>query len=91
MNTKIHAGGLLKINGVVRGGELYGKQGIEINEVGSDMGTRTVLATPYDQKIIIKRAMPGTVLKVGNMIYTFNEIRYDIETYLNKNGEIAFS
>lgn len=91
VNTKIHAGGVLKINGVVRGGELYGKQGIVINEAGSEMGTRTLVAVPFDQRIKIKKAMEGTVLKIGNMNYTFNDVRYNVEAYLNHEGRISFS
>ncbi|WEG12463.1 FapA family protein [Pullulanibacillus sp. KACC 23026] len=91
VNTIIHSGGLIKIYGVVRGGELYGKQGIEINEVGSEMGIRTVLAVPLDQKIKIKKVLGGTVLKIGNIKYTFNEIRYDVEAYLNHSGEIIIN
>lgn len=91
VNTKIHAGGVLKVNGVVRGGELYGKQGVVINEAGSEMGTRTLVAVPFDQRIKIKKAMEGTVLKIGNMTYTFNDARYNVEAYLNHEGKIKFS
>ncbi|GGH83182.1 uncharacterized protein (DUF342 family) [Pullulanibacillus pueri] len=91
VNTKVHAGGRLNIEGIVRGGEIYGKLGVAINEVGSEMGTRTIVSVPQDQTIRIKKVMEGTILKIGTMKYTINETCYHISAYLNRDGEIAFN
>jgi uncharacterized protein (DUF342 family) len=90
INTKVHAGGTLKINGILRGGEVYGRLGVEINEVGSESRTPTVITVPNDQKIKINKAMEGTILKIGNVKHTLKDTRYRINALLNENEEIVF-
>ncbi|THE10610.1 DUF342 domain-containing protein [Bacillus timonensis] len=88
INTKIHAGGTLKIYGVLRGGEVYGRLGVDINEVGAESGTSTLIAVPEDQKIVMKKVMEGCTIKIGHRKYTFTEARYHVTAYLNDNGTI---
>ena len=90
INTKIHAGGTLKINGVIRGGEVYGRLGVEINETGSERGTPTVIAVPHDQKIRINKAMEGTILKIGNVKHALKETRYYVVACIDKDERIVF-
>jgi uncharacterized protein len=90
INTKIHAGGVLKINGIIRGGEVYGRLGVEINETGSESGISTVIAVPHDQKIKIKKAMEGTILKIGNAKHTLTETRYHVVACVDENDRIVF-
>ncbi|MCQ6275526.1 FapA family protein [Bacillus sp. V3B] len=90
INTKIHAGGTLKINGILRGGEVYGRLGVEINEVGSESGTPTVITVPSDQKIIINKAMEGTIIKIGNVKHTLKDTRYRFNARLDENEKIVF-
>ncbi|BDG45741.1 flagellar assembly protein A [Parageobacillus sp. KH3-4] len=90
INTKIHAGGALRINGVVRGGEVYGRLGVEINETGSERGISTVIAVPHDQKIRINKAMEGTVLKIGNAKHTLKETRHHVVARIDKDDRIVF-
>lgn len=90
VNTKAHAGGILKISGILRGGEVYGRLGAEINEAGAESGTTTVIAVPSDQKILINKVMEGTTIKIGNVIHTFKETRYHIHARLDENECIIF-
>jgi uncharacterized protein len=90
VNTKVHSGGMLKVKGIVRGGELYAKQGMEVNEVGSEMGTPTILAVPADQKINIIKAMTGTIIKIGTIAYSFDDTRYHVCAFVNSDGRITF-
>jgi uncharacterized protein (DUF342 family) len=90
INSKIHAGGTLKISGILRGGEVYGRLGVQINEVGAESGTATIISVPTDQKISIKKAMEGTSIKIGNVNYTFKETKYHVEARLDHNHRIAF-
>lgn len=90
VNSKIHAGGTLKISGVLRGGEVYGRQGVQINEVGAESGTITMISVPNDQKISIKKAMEGTSIKIGNVKHTFRETRLHVEARLDQNNQIKF-
>ena len=90
INTKIHAGGLLKINGTIRGGVVYGRLGAEINETGAESGTPTMIAVAPDQRIYIKKAIEGTSIKIGNVPYTFKETRYNISARLDEHDRIVF-
>lgn len=90
VNTKIHAGGSLKVIGSIRGGEVYGRLGIEINEVGAEMGTSTVLTVPRDQKININKAMEGTSIKIGNVKHIFKETRYLVRARLDEKERMIF-
>ncbi|MDC3425887.1 FapA family protein [Aquibacillus sp. 3ASR75-11] len=90
VNTKVHSGGQLKITGSVRGGEVYGRQGAEIKESGSNSGTKTVIAVPSDQKIRIGRAFEGTVLKIGHIQHIVKENRNNITARINSEGQIVF-
>lgn len=88
VNTKVHAGGILKISGILRGGEVYGRLGAEINEAGAESGTTTVIAVPSDKNIFINKAMEGTTIKIGNVKYVFKETRYNINAHLDENEHI---
>ncbi|OLN22624.1 hypothetical protein BTO30_08200 [Domibacillus antri] len=90
VNTKIYAGGKLTINGALRGGEVFGRFGAEINEAGAESRTPTIIAVPGDQKIYINKAMDGTSIKIGNVQYKFSETRSRVIAYLNKHGRISF-
>ncbi|WP_096156848.1 MULTISPECIES: FapA family protein [Bacillus] len=90
VNTKIHAGGTLKISGILRGGEVYGRLGVELNEVGATMGTTTLVAVPNDQVIKIKNAMEGTIIKIGNAKYTFKDTKRHVKARLNEEEQIMF-
>ncbi|WP_066060039.1 FapA family protein [Robertmurraya korlensis] len=90
VNTKIHAGGLLKITGILRGGEVYGRMGVEVNASGAESASSTLITVPSDQKIRIKKAMEGTIIKIGTVTFTFKETKYNIVAYLNNEGRIVF-
>jgi len=81
----------LKINGTARGGELYGASGADIDTVGSEIGITTVIAVPSGQTIKIKKAMEGTVLKIGSVQKEIKETTYNIHARLKANGDIAIS
>ncbi|MFC4401653.1 flagellar assembly protein A [Gracilibacillus xinjiangensis] len=88
INTKVHAGGHLNVKGVVRGGELYGRLGAIIDEVGSSTGTKTIISVPHDQTIHIRKALEDTVLKIGNVSHVLIQETYDIRAHLNRNNQI---
>ncbi|MRG85036.1 flagellar assembly protein A [Salinibacillus xinjiangensis] len=88
LNTKIHSGGQLKVSGMVRGGEIYGKLGVSINEVGSNSGTKTIVSVPSDQKIHITQAFEGTLLRIGNKTHLINDKKNHLKAYLNQENEL---
>ncbi|WP_067724670.1 FapA family protein [Oceanobacillus damuensis] len=90
VNSRIHAGGQVKINGTTRGGEVFGKQGVHINEVGSNGETKTIIEVPADKSIQIDKAYAGTVLKIGNVKVTLETARNNINARLNEDQQIIF-
>ncbi|TFB13680.1 DUF342 domain-containing protein [Filobacillus milosensis] len=91
INTKVHAGGHLNVKGVVRGGEVYGRLGVTINEVGSNSGTKTIVSVPDDQMIHINKALEGTILKIGNAKYSINKEKTHVIAKLNDSEDIFLS
>jgi uncharacterized protein len=90
INTKIHAGGSLKISGTVRGGSAYGRLGADINEAGSESGARTLIAVPSDQSISINKVMEGTTIQIGNVKHTFHQTSMNIKARLDEYQRIVF-
>lgn len=89
INTKIHSEGKLEIEKVLRGGEVYAKEGIQINETGSESGIATTVSVPSDQNIRINKAMEGTILKIGSVRRDIKKTTHSINACL-KNGEVVF-
>lgn len=91
VNTKVHSGGILKVSGIIRGGELYGRLGVDLNEVGTNRGTKTLISVPSNQRIKIKRAMEGTIIKIGGVTYEFQETKDHVDAFLNNDGILILS
>ncbi|TYR78862.1 FapA family protein [Priestia megaterium] len=89
-NTNIHAEGTVKIDGIVRGGEIYGQLGVQIHETGAQSGVRTTISVPRDQQIQITKAMEGTVLRFGEVNYTIKETKHHVLARMNENERIIF-
>jgi uncharacterized protein len=89
VNSKIHSGGKLKVSGIIRGGEVYGRLGAEINEVGAESGTPTLISVPSDQSITIQKVMEGTIIRVGSSKYTFNQTTYGVRARLDADGRLT--
>ncbi|RAK18488.1 hypothetical protein B0I26_110120 [Anoxybacillus vitaminiphilus] len=89
-HSKIHAGGVLKVNGIVRGGELYARLGAIIKEAGSEGGAPTRISVPADQKIRIDLVREGTIIQIGKIRYTFQKEERWIEAFLDEQDRIIF-
>jgi hypothetical protein len=88
INSTIKAEGFVTVRGIVRGGELFAKKGCDLNEVGGQMGVRTLIKTSEEGKIRIRKVYEGTVIKVGGWTHTFEEDQEYIEAYLNEEGKL---
>ncbi|WP_306983194.1 FapA family protein [Alkalicoccobacillus murimartini] len=84
INTTLHSRGKVIASGIIRGGELFAQGGVELDEVGSDIGAPTVISVPDDQEIIIKKAYEGAILRIGEVKYTFSETTQHIKASLDK-------
>lgn len=89
VNSKIHSGGKLRVSGNIRGGEAYGRLGVEVNEVGAESGRPTLISVPDDQTIIIKKAMEGTVIQLGTMKHIFNQTTTNVCARLDRDGMLV--
>ncbi|HZG17474.1 MAG TPA: FapA family protein [Candidatus Bathyarchaeia archaeon] len=87
-NTKIHAGGALKITGFIRGGEIYAGFGADITEVGTKGGVPTKIVVPHDRGIRIRLAMEDTVVQVGKRQHKFLQETKNIYARLNEKNEL---
>ncbi|WLR52667.1 FapA family protein [Bacillus tianshenii] len=82
-NSKIHSGGKLEIKGILRGGEVYGQYGVDVEESGTEVGVPTKISVPADQTIKIGTAKEGTTIKIGNVQYKFHGNAYNIKAQLD--------
>ncbi|MGP4040516.1 flagellar assembly protein A [Gracilibacillus sp. D59] len=90
INSKIHAGGALKVNGILRGGEVFGRFGVIVGEAGAISGTKTIISTSADQTITVMKAYEGTILRIGETVrQLFKEERF-IKAKLDDQGQIIF-
>lgn len=87
-NTKIHAGGVLKVKGFLRGGNIYAGLGAEITEAGSKGGVPTHIAVPHDRSILIKAAMEDTIIQVGKKQHKFLQETRNINARLNRDNQL---
>ncbi|SHM90499.1 flagellar assembly protein A [Gracilibacillus kekensis] len=90
INTKVHSGGQLKVDGILRGGEVYGRLGVKVNEAGAISGTKTLISTASDRSIIIMRAYEGTILRIGDAVRQLFQEEKFIKAKLDENGQIIF-
>jgi uncharacterized protein (DUF342 family) len=87
-HSKIHAGGVLRINGIVRGGELYARSGAIIKEVGSEGGVTTRIIVPANQKVKIESVKEGTIIQLGKIRYQFQKDERFVEAFLDEEERV---
>lgn len=73
--SDFHAGGRFRSAGPVRGGRVFGQQGIEVSEAGSEIGVVTELATSGAGIIRLGRVYPGVVLRIGRRTRGVEDVR----------------
>ncbi|MFC4389169.1 flagellar assembly protein A [Gracilibacillus marinus] len=89
INSKIHASGTLQINGTLRGREVYGGLGVDVHEVGTIAGTKTIVATSPGHSIKIDKAYEGTIIRIGDKVkQIFDEMNY-VTAKLDENEQIT--
>lgn len=75
------------IPGVMRGGEIYGKNGIKAIEVGSSAGVSTSLKTSKTGIIEADIVYQNTIIYIGEQIYNIELPVRNLKAYINK-GEL---
>lgn len=90
-NSTFHAEGKFITNGFIRGGSIFARKGIEVNEVGSGFGVETLLHVPANETIKINRAKEDTILQIGKRKYRFVKERTFIEAKLDETGTLVLA
>lgn len=90
-NSTFHAEGKFVTNGFIRGGSIFARKGIEVNEVGSGFGVETLLHVPATETIRINRAKEDTILQIGKRKYRFVKERTFIEARLDETGTLVLA
>jgi uncharacterized protein (DUF342 family) len=86
MNTKVHSGGKVVVEGMLRGGEVYAEFGAEIGEAGTRGGIPTCIRVPDGQTIKIKYALEGTIVQIGNKSHQFLHFEKDVFARVDEKG-----
>lgn len=89
LNTTIEAQGKVTINGLLRGGRVLAKEGVQIKEAGSTGGVRTSVAVPEDKLIQVDYAHEGMELKIGKARIVLKTAQYNISAHQNSEGNIV--
>jgi predicted RNA-binding protein Jag len=85
-NSKLFAGGVVQVDGFVRGGEIYAGKGAKIGEAGTNGGTFTRISVPRDQSIRIQRVTADTVIQIGTKAHKFTSKTSNVYARLNEEG-----
>ncbi|MEH7440553.1 FapA family protein [Neobacillus drentensis] len=88
INSTVHSEGKVKINGILRGGEVYAALGVEAEETGTKGGLPTRIRVPEGQTIKINHAMEGTIIQIGNQIYQFDREENNIFARVTVAGRL---
>ncbi|GAB7386708.1 FapA family protein [Bacillaceae bacterium] len=90
-HTKIFSsGGSVRINGVMRGGEVYAALGAEIKEAGAAGGLPTRIVVPDGQSVTLHKVLEDTIIQIGKRTYKFQKTEKNIRVKLNEEGRFIF-
>lgn len=87
-NTKIHAGGAVRISGFIRGGEVYAGFDADIVEAGAKGGVFTKIVVPKECSIRIRQVMEDTIIQVGKRQHKFLQETRNVHARLNEKEEL---
>jgi len=89
INAVIRAGGNVVVKGVFRGGEVVAKGDVILNEAGSELGVRTLIAAGNGRKIYIKKAFGGVTVQLGARKANITEECENVKAELDEDGYVV--
>ncbi len=89
INTIIRAGGNVVVKGVFRGGEIIAKGDVILNEAGSELGVKTLVAAGDRRRIYIKKAFSGVTVQIGTRKANITAGCQDIKVELDEEGYVV--
>ena len=87
-HSDLSADETVKIKGVCRGGEIYARLEVSLQEAGSESPIKTIVRTSADGRIKIGKAYTGTEIYIGNRKYVFSKDATNISAHLDSQGEL---
>ncbi|WP_303966360.1 flagellar assembly protein A [Sporosarcina ureae] len=87
-HSNLTADETIKIKGVCRGGEIYARLEVSLQEAGSESPVKTVIRTSEEGRIKIGTAYAGTEIYVGMRKYVFSKDATNISAHLDAEGEL---
>lgn len=88
-NSRVSALGAVEVNGVFRGGEIFARNSIRAREIGGPMGVKTIARTVEGSIIRASRLYNGSVVQIGNRIYTLQHDESMVVARINEHGDIV--
>lgn len=85
-NTHILAEGKVTVDGIVRGGVVEAKDDVFIKQIGSEMGTKCIVAVSAGNKIKFDHAYDGVTVKVGKASRILDKQMQNIVISLDEEG-----
>lgn len=77
-NCIIRCDSELKIDGIFRGGEVFARKKIEINEAGSIHGVKTLIRGPEGCIIKVNKAYAGVNIRIGPHLISLDQLRHGL-------------
>ncbi|SHK70654.1 DUF342 domain-containing protein [Desulforamulus aeronauticus] len=89
-NTHVVAEGNVKVDGIVRGGIIEALDDVTIKQIGSEMGTKSIVKVASGKKIKLDHALDGVTVQVGKMSRILDKPLKNIEVSLDEEGYLQF-
>lgn len=89
LNTVIRAGGNVVVKGVFRGGEVVARGDVILNEGGSELGVKTLIAAGDRRKIYIKKAYNGVTVQIGTRKVNITADCENVKVELDEDGYVV--
>ena len=90
-HSLLKAGNDITVSGVCRGGEIHAGRNVTLDEVGSEVGVKTVITVPADGVIRIGYAHPNTNIQIGNRLHAFASSANLIMAKLDADGNLQIT
>ena len=84
-NTKIYSKGEVIVRGSFIGGQIFAEKLVQLSQVGSDIGVKSIIETTKQGRIRADKIHEGNIIKIGDRTYHFKETEYSINARLVNN------
>ncbi|WP_394188534.1 flagellar assembly protein A [Paenisporosarcina quisquiliarum] len=88
-HCNVQAGNNVRISNVCRGGVIVAGRQVILDELGSEVGVKTIVRVPSDGIIQVDHVYQGTHFQIGNRIHTFAVEEYQVRAHIGTDGMIA--